>query len=231
MKQAKFAVYHQGCWGSYTTEKFPEVSLRLVSPVTYLKHEKDEVVYQALWEVIAPDSASLERYLSGIKLLRDVYSMEVLQKGKLKALFMLRVKSPGSPSEMILKKGAIMTEPVVLDKGYEIYSVVSAEPSNIVKLLEELEDVGEVKILRIGESRMEPTPLRLTDKQLLAIKTALSSEYYSWPRKVTLEELARKIGMKRRAFQENLRKAEAKVFPEFIKEILVSGDWRKKKID
>ena len=228
MKEVKFAIYHQGCWGSYTTEKFPEVSLRLVSPVTYLKHEKGEVIYQALWEVIAPNSATLEKYIHDVKLLKDVYSVDVLQKTKIRALFMLRVKSPGSPSEMVLNKGAVLTEPVILEKGYEIYSVVSAEPKNMAKLLEELEGVGEVKILRIGEPRGESSPLKLTDKQLLAIKTALSSDYYSWPRKVTLEDLARKLGMKRRAFQENLRKAEAKVFPEFIKDIVVSGNWRKR---
>ncbi|MFH1450647.1 MAG: helix-turn-helix domain-containing protein [archaeon] len=62
--------------------------------------------------------------------------------------------------------------------------------------------------------------VRITQKQFEALHTALTHKYYSWPRKVTLEELATKASTTRRAFQENLRKAEAKLFPHIVKKFM-----------
>jgi|TARA_Y100000310_G_scaffold344923_1_gene460542 predicted DNA binding protein len=62
--------------------------------------------------------------------------------------------------------------------------------------------------------------VRITQKQFEALHTALTHKYYSWPRKVTLEQLAQKASTTRRAFQENLRKAEAKIFPHIVKKFM-----------
>jgi predicted DNA binding protein len=62
--------------------------------------------------------------------------------------------------------------------------------------------------------------VRITQKQFEALHTALTHKYYSWPRKVTLEQLAQKASTTRRAFQENLRKAEAKIFPHIVRKFM-----------
>jgi len=62
--------------------------------------------------------------------------------------------------------------------------------------------------------------VRITQKQFEALHTALKHEYYSWPRKVTLEDMAQRASTTRRAFQENLRKAEAKIFPHIVKKFM-----------
>lgn len=62
--------------------------------------------------------------------------------------------------------------------------------------------------------------VRITQKQFEALHTALKHEYYSWPRKVTLEGMAQKSETTRRAFQENLRKAEAKIFPHIVRKFM-----------
>ena len=62
--------------------------------------------------------------------------------------------------------------------------------------------------------------IRITQKQFEALHTALKHEYYSWPRKVTLEDLAQRSSTTRRAFQENLRKAEAKLFPHIVRKFM-----------
>jgi|ETN02SMinimDraft_4_1059925.scaffolds.fasta_scaffold501587_1 predicted DNA binding protein len=62
--------------------------------------------------------------------------------------------------------------------------------------------------------------VRITQKQFEALHTALKHKYYSWPRKVTLEDLAQRSDTTRRAFQENLRKAEAKLFPHLVKKFM-----------
>ena len=62
--------------------------------------------------------------------------------------------------------------------------------------------------------------VRITQKQFEALHTALKHNYYSWPRKITLEELAQHADTTRRAFQENLRKAEAKLLPHVVKKFM-----------
>ncbi|MDP7282314.1 MAG: helix-turn-helix domain-containing protein [Candidatus Undinarchaeales archaeon] len=62
--------------------------------------------------------------------------------------------------------------------------------------------------------------VKITQKQFEALHTALKHKYYSWPRKITLEELAQRSDTTRRAFQENLRKAEAKLFPHIVKKFM-----------
>ena len=62
--------------------------------------------------------------------------------------------------------------------------------------------------------------IRITQKQFDALHTALRNQYYSWPRKITLEQLATKANTTRRAFQENLRKAEAKLFPHIVRKFM-----------
>ena len=63
----------------------------------------------------------------------------------------------------------------------------------------------------------EENPFKLTNKQSKAIQLAVSHDFYEWPRKVSLDEVGAMVGMKRRTFQENLRKAEAKIIPYLIK--------------
>lgn len=62
--------------------------------------------------------------------------------------------------------------------------------------------------------------VHLTQKQLDALHTALNNNYYSWPRKVTLEDMANRSNTTRRAFQENLRKAEAKLLPLIVRKFI-----------
>ena len=51
----------------------------------------------------------------------------------------------------------------------------------------------------------------LTEKQVLALLSALSQGYYRVPKKVTADEIATSMGVPRTTFEEHLRKAESKV--------------------
>ncbi|MDG6898291.1 MAG: helix-turn-helix domain-containing protein [Nitrososphaerota archaeon] len=51
----------------------------------------------------------------------------------------------------------------------------------------------------------------LTAKQLAAFLAAMQLGYYSLPKQITVEEIAKKQGMKRSTYEEHLRKAELKI--------------------
>ncbi len=58
---------------------------------------------------------------------------------------------------------------------------------------------------------------RLSPKQAEAIKLAYSKGYYSFPRKIGLDKLARISGISKATFQEHLRRAEAKLVPQLLR--------------
>ena len=139
-------------------------------------------------------------------------------------VFTIKFLSPTSSYDTVMKTRCIHIGPIVQEGGFEIHPVLCDRPGDVSKLLGELEQIGEVKIFRIGKFQQERGGLKLTDKQLEALRTALIYDYYSWPRKITLEELSSTIKAKRRTFQENLRKAEAKVFPSVLKSLMKECD-------
>jgi hypothetical protein len=59
--------------------------------------------------------------------------------------------------------------------------------------------------------------MELTPKQQQALQIAFDHGYYQWPRKTNLNDLALASGCNRRTLQENLRRAESKVFNHLSK--------------
>ncbi len=56
-----------------------------------------------------------------------------------------------------------------------------------------------------------------------AKKPAYANNYYSYPRKISIEELAKIDKKATSTFQEHLRKAEIKILPNFIASYLIKG--------
>ena len=52
---------------------------------------------------------------------------------------------------------------------------------------------------------------KLTEKQRQVLELAIEYGYYKYPRKVSVQDLAKKVKMPRTTFQEHLRKAEERV--------------------
>jgi len=104
--------------------------------------------------------------------------------------------------------------------GYEIYTIIAEKPIEIRNLINEFSSIGQTKVFKIGDFQKTNHPFTLTDKQLAALQLAISNDYYTWPRTINLDALSKLAHLKRRTFQENLRKAEAKVFPHAVKAIL-----------
>ncbi|MFA6214200.1 MAG: helix-turn-helix domain-containing protein [Candidatus Micrarchaeia archaeon] len=220
VKAAIIGFYHQGCQTSTSTEKFPNIRLEQVSPVIYLNRKPEKMDYSLIWNVKAPTRGELDEYLTHIKSRNDTKKLSVLEKSGSQALILLRFISPSSSYEHVLGSGAMPSSPVVAKEGYETYNVVTPDPKGIKKLAHELEAIGDVRIMRVGDYRSGFSGPALTDKQKDALSVALLNGYYSWPRGVGLVDLARAAKISRRSMQERLRRAEAKLFPHLVKGFL-----------
>jgi predicted DNA binding protein len=155
-----------------------------------------------------------------VKRSKRVRGIDVLRRTDTEALFLIKVKATSS-YDTVLKSNVICTSPVMTEGGYESYDVLLTDPSGMKKLMGELSDIGQMKILRIGDYEKSPDPpVRLTAKQQDALSLALAQGYYKWPKKVGLDDLAAMQDISRRSFQERLRRAEANVFPYLLEKIL-----------
>ncbi|MFH1470484.1 MAG: helix-turn-helix domain-containing protein [Candidatus Micrarchaeota archaeon] len=219
LKHIKVSVHHQDCPTCLASEKFPEIKLEQASEPSILQGKGKQKNYQLLFNAVAPDRKSLEDYLSSVKNSKRVREVDVLKRSEKEALFLIKVKATSS-YDTVLKSNVICTSPVMTEGGYENYDVLLTDPDAMKKLLNELSDIGQMKILRIGDYQKADEHVRLTTKQKEALTLALAQGYYRWPKKVGLEDLAAMQNISRRSFQERLRRAESNVFPYFLEKYL-----------
>ncbi|MFC7130535.1 helix-turn-helix domain-containing protein [Haloferax chudinovii] len=112
--------------------------------------------------------------------------------------------------------------PTIHRQGWEHYSVIAFDESDIRELLHELEADRDIEVLsktaitaqRIPHSMLAPVDQlfeNVTERQMAALRLALESGYYQQPRQTSLRELADKTAVARSTYEEHLRKAENKI--------------------
>src|SRR6056297_1457160 len=112
--------------------------------------------------------------------------------------------------------------PTIHRQGWEHYSVIAFDESDIRTLLHELEADRDVEVLsktaiaeqRISHSMLAPVDQLfedVTERQMAALRLALESGYYEQPRRTSLRELAEQTAVARSTYEEHLRKAENKL--------------------
>jgi len=220
MREAKLALYHHDCWTSKLLEKFPGIDLRVISPISITNHTKSGLDYSFLCELRFKTEEEFKNYWVMLQKTKEVSTIKKMYKEGGKALLSIRGSMVESAYEAIINKNCTHLSNLQLKSGYELYHILAEDPKAIPKLLSELEEMGEVKILRIGKYRQEENPLSLTDKQKNALMLAMAYDYYTWPRSITLEELSKVAKVSRRTFHDNLRKAESKVFPKVVRDMI-----------
>ncbi|MCX6803070.1 MAG: helix-turn-helix domain-containing protein [Candidatus Diapherotrites archaeon] len=218
-------IFHHGC-PAQLTEKFPGVSIKLISLKLVNKREGKNW-YDLVLQIDAESKKQLGEFIKAFSEGKGVVSVEPLKKNLNKAIILAKVKTPLSSYEEVLNSGAMLFAPTEMKCGYDVHSIVTTDFKNIKSVLRELEEIGEIKVTKIGEVSPEIKKDFLTEKQENALKMAIAQNYYSWPRGVTLDSLAKKNKMKRRAYQEHLRKAESKILPLLIREYLSSSELNK----
>jgi len=221
-RKARIGVRHKGCWGSLCTLKFPNVVMEEKGPINVEKLKKGFRL-SATWDVRFKDNKEFQDFLKHLKEYKMIKEIKVIKQDDDRALLKTIWTNSKSSYDIVLRNNSLYTSPVVQRDGFEIYDVITENPQELVRLLENLDEIGEVKLFSVGRIVNEH-PLKLTEKQLRALQIAVSHEFYNWPRKVSLSEIAAMTGMKRRTFQENLRKAEAKLFPIFIKQFFSKNE-------
>ncbi|MDQ2055007.1 helix-turn-helix domain-containing protein [Halobellus sp. H-GB7] len=124
--------------------------------------------------------------------------------------------------ERFEKYNTLYQPPTVHRQGWEHYSVIAFDESDVRALLQDLEADRDIEVLsktaiteqQIPHSMLAPVGQLfedVTDRQMAALRLALESGYYEQPRKTSLRALAEQTAVARSTYEEHLRKAENKI--------------------
>ena len=131
--------------------------------------------------------------------------------------------------ELLYNPELYMPSPVLIKDGYELWNIAAWNREVLVRLINEIEKWDKklfgFELLQLKKGTLKEIyfpkilPL-LPEKQKKAFQLAISHKYYTFHRKANLGHLGKIAGVSTQTFQENLRKAEAKLLPFFAEDVL-----------
>ena len=111
----------------------------------------------------------------------------------------------------------IWTAPMTLADEKVVFSVIGEE-KELKVLLEKLALVGKAKVVSFQRASYDSHSLlsTLTDQQRKTVIEAKRRGYYEYPRKISAEGLAKKLGISKATVLEHLRKAEIRLLDNIL---------------
>ena len=213
---AKFKIWHKNCLLRPRCIKYQ------VTDLVYLINswrEKNKFYYTEL-HILQGTEENKKKFIKDLKKEKSIKKLE--QKGNY--VFTLN-KEPLEKQyySPVFDPKIIQVRPVVQrSDGYENWEIASWDKEALMKITEvpvfdvEIKSIKETKLSDIFFPHIFP---KISTKQKETIELAIKNGYYEYPRKITLEKLAKIVKVKRQTFQENLRRAEKKLIP-FLTESL-----------
>ncbi|MBI2648199.1 MAG: helix-turn-helix domain-containing protein [Thaumarchaeota archaeon] len=179
-------------------------------------------------EITCDDLDLFERLQKDIQQLAKSLGTRVVRKSFSRPHVQLVVQNCGCENirgrvtPIFQKNNCLEIQPCVMKGGWEYYRLIAFSEKDVRKLFGQLEKVAQVEVISrrtipagaVQELFMISTKTlfgELTGKQLHALLLALESGYYHVPKKITTEEIAKRLNLPRTTYEEHLRKAESKI--------------------
>jgi predicted DNA binding protein len=179
-------------------------------------------------EVDVPDIETFTRIEPDLNELLVWRGGKILKKNFLSGNLQLIVKTcrcskiQPNISYIVEKNACLEIPPETYYGGWEEYRVIGFRENDYKRLLQELDEIGQVKIAQkrvLPEKTIRDTFVvslnsvfsDLTGKQVNSLISALEAGYYQIPKRVTTKEIAGKQRIPRTTYEEHLRKAESKI--------------------
>ena len=209
-----FSIHHYGCPACQSTEKYPNVEMKILSSRTSSSDRASVLQYAK-----SSNRDDVNHFLCYWKNHGSVTKLRVADKLEKNILFNVSLKSQGGcwVTKAIINNDAVFLGQVPVYDGLEYWSVLVGE-GNKSPLFSQLDNIGVVKINRIEKLNMREilkprlgNLSGLSPRQLLVLKTALDEGYFESPRRISSRKLAFLVGISQSTLLEHLRKAESKV--------------------
>ena len=135
-------------------------------------------------------------------------------------IFMRSGPSLSSVLNTIGIEGGYLFPPVGIGDGKIKFSFLGSE-QQIKEFMERIDSIGiHYRVVLLADANFSPTsPMnQLTEKQREVLIAAYKSGYYDIPRKITTEQLAKKLGLVDSTVVEHLRKAEQRLMTQILEQ-------------
>ncbi|MBI5036236.1 helix-turn-helix domain-containing protein [Candidatus Micrarchaeota archaeon] len=125
----------------------------------------------------------------------------------------------------VLGSNTFFVRAQLIKDGHLFWIVASWEKKHLMDLYKKIRKLPKTKAtIELLSLKQETVPIfassllsTLTAKQRSAFESACHGGYYACPRKISLEDLAKKTGVAYTTFKDRLRSAEEKLWPAFVK--------------
>ena len=127
--------------------------------------------------------------------------------------------------ELLYNPALYYPRPIVIKEGYEHWNICAWDRSLLEDLLQEIRkwpkkllefEMQRMKQMNLKEVYFPKVAAEIPVKQKQAFDFAVQNGYYSYPRKVNLEQLAKMMKVSTSTYHEHLRRAEARLLPFFV---------------
>jgi predicted DNA binding protein len=162
----------------------------------------------------------LRKYLKFMKRSSSILEIEITHKSDLQ-YWTRAVHSVEGPSihDTVLENGCMTRLPIVISKGSQYHTILAPSQQEFSQVFDNLKErFTSVKLERVRRYPGGIIAPLLTPKQIDAVRLAYTQGYYEIPRKCEVQDIAKKLGIKRVAMQERLRRAERTIMKDFAQE-------------
>lgn len=206
----------------------------IIAPLCKKHNVTDFVYLLTAWEeenkfryteahILQGDEENKKKFIKSFKKEKTIKKFE--QKGN----FILTLnEQPGWMAAYVplWDKRIIQTKPVIQrPDGTELWEMACWDKEPLMYILQRLPKEFKIKIKSIQQTKLDELFLphimpRLSEKQKQVIQLAVKLGYFDFPRKVNLDDLAKKLKLSKQTVQQHLRIAEKKLVPFLTENIL-----------
>ena len=155
---------------------------------------------------------------AGVKKLVNSKVIDGEKKKVLKGEFGVWIEGEGCGAcKTILSEGAFLISGANSKGKYFIYKFIAPNYGVFQKILKSLENMGfKPKVLQVTKYRSRGKVL--TEKQEVTLWIALRSGFFDYPRKIKVEDLAKRLNMSSSTLSEILRRGMRRLLEDYFKE-------------
>ena len=188
-------------WISEIFKNYPDIKMEISH---FLPYDLERSIGNSLIEI---KHYKIDSILDEINNHSSVFELSVIEKEESKVVFNVKTKDPYL-LYAIIKCGVLVDFPVRVEGGFAYWRLISSR-DRIDQLLTIFEQKNiEFELLRIGISpyAIEDDKNKLTFDESNILDKAISLGFFEIPRKISLEELANKMGKSKSGLSVMLRK-------------------------
>lgn len=188
-------------WISELFKNFPDLKMEISY---FLPYDLEKSIGNSIIEIM---HYNIDSIIQEIRNHPSVFQFSILEQEDKKVKFNVKTKDPYL-LYAVIKCGVLINFPVRVKDGYAYWRLISSRKS-IDQLLTLFEQRNiDFELLRIGKSPylLEDEKHKLTYDESNVLDKAISLGFFEIPRKISLEELANKLGKSKSALSVMLRK-------------------------